>query len=115
MSRATSDLTEEIPKEEDAKKASASDDADELIKKADERCHACALLVAKFESSGTLQEHKVVRGVSAGKVNYKQVWKHIHSGHEFLWHCQLGKEAFEIIKVWKAARTITASNISGTE
>ena len=113
VNKAINDLKDAKLKEEEAKKARSCDSIDDLVKKAEERCTPYSLLLAEFESFGDLQEHRVASGGNVGKVNYKQMWRHTHSGYSFMWHRQFGKAAFERSKLWKAARAIISTQAAG--
>ena len=64
------------------------------------------LLVKEFEPSGELEEHVMLAGHQKGEINFKQKWKHSHSGYEYTWHQIFGKKTFVRDKIWKAARYI---------
>jgi hypothetical protein len=85
-------LIEAQRKEDEEKKVSVSDDLLDIMQKFEEdRCDPYVLLVGKFEHCGELQHHTITSGPHAGKLNYKQMWRHKHSSHEFFGHRQYGK------------------------
>jgi hypothetical protein len=100
-------LIEAQRKEDEEKKVSTSNDLSDIMQKFEEdRCDLYILLVGKFEHCGELQHHTIMAGPHAGKLNYKQMWRHKHSSYEFLWHRQYCKTNFVNHRLYKATRMI---------
>ena len=80
-----------------------------------DHCDAYSLLVNEFESFGDLVGHTILSGPNVGKTNQKQMWRHKHLNHEFLWHGQFGKTGFVRDRLYKATRHIIAKELPGHE
>jgi hypothetical protein len=101
------DLIEAQRKEDEETKVSASNDLSDIMQKFEEdHCGPYILLVGEFEHCGELQHHTIMAGPHAGKLNYKQMWRHKHSSYGFLWHRQFGKTNFVNDRLYKATRMI---------
>ena len=91
-------------------------DLSDILQKMEEyHCDAYSLLVNEFEAFGDLVGHTIVSGPNVGKTNQKQMWRHKHSNHEFLWHRQFGKTRFVRDRLYKSTRHLIAKELPGHE
>ena len=97
------DRKEDLRKEEEYQMVTESCDLSDIFQTMeDDHCDAYPLLVNEFEALGDLVGHTIVSGPNVGKINQKQMWRHKHSNHEFLWHRQFGKTIFVHNLLYKA-------------
>ena len=108
-------INDKIDKERKAREAEQANEANsvsDLVAKFDneKNIDAYQLLLAEFTPDGTLTRYTVEAGAHQGTFNYKQTWKHIHSGYQFTWHYNYGdgKNTFQKDRIWKAARYIVS-------
>ena len=101
-------------KAREAEQANEANSVSDLVAKFDneKNIDAYQLLLAEFTPDGTLTRYTVEAGAHQGTFNYKQTWKHIHSGYQFTWHYNYGdgKNTFQKDRIWKAARYIVSSS-----
>ena len=89
------DRKEDLRKEEESQKVTESCDLSNILQKMeDDHRDAYSPLVNEFEAFRDLVGHNIVSGPNVGKTNQKQMWRHKHSNHEFLWHRQFSKASF---------------------
>ena len=108
------DRKDEERKAREAEQADAANSVSDLVAKFENENNndAYQLLLAEFTPDGTLTRYTVEAGAHQGTFNYKQTWKHIHSGYQFTWHYNYGdgKNTFQKDRIWKAARYIVSSS-----
>ena len=106
------DRKDEERKAREAEQADAANSVSDLVAKFENENNndAYQLLLAEFTPDGTLTRYTVEAGAHQGTFNYKQTWKHIHSGYQFTWHYNYGdgKNTFQKDRIWKAARYIVS-------
>lgn len=102
-------------KEEEAATMRDGNDVSDLKGKFDRNMDSWSLILAEFFGDGEVMEHTINSGPDQGKINYKQIWTHKHSGYNFTWHRKVGKTAFQRDRLYKAARVIINKKSPGYE
>ena len=109
------DKKDALMKEQQSQKVKASEDVSDIAAKFQSKISHFEILKAEFEPAGSLMEHTVKSGPNRGKMNYKQQWRHKHSGYTFIWHRLYGKTSFVTDRLWKTVPVIVLRNSPGSE